>query len=174
MGSLPTSLSRTYRRDQKASGFWSCRMACEILVSWPGMELRLLVPEAQSLNPWTAREVPPEGFRFVFEEIILYSRASLVAQSLKNSPAVQETWVQSQIPWKRKWLLTPVFLPDTSKEWTLSQVFPQRPCQRTWPCVGLWDFRQMNVSSQQSSCRKSQSSHSACGFEQLDVLMDTC
>ena len=36
-------------------------------------------------------------------------------------------------------------------------------------------FFQMNVSSQQPNCRKSLScSHCACGFEQLDVLMDTC
>ena len=41
-------------------------------------------------------------------------RASLVAQSVKNLPAVQETgfdpWV-GKIPWRRKWQPTPVFLP---------------------------------------------------------------
>ena len=40
--------------------------------------------------------------------------ASLVAQSIKNLPAVQETWVQSlgwKIPWRREWEPTPVFLP---------------------------------------------------------------
>ena len=39
---------------------------------------------------------------------------SLVAQSLKNLPAVQMTWVRSvgqKIPWRREWLPTPVFLP---------------------------------------------------------------
>ena len=39
---------------------------------------------------------------------------SLVAQSLKNLPAVQETgfdpWVR-KIPWRREWQPTPVFLP---------------------------------------------------------------
>ena len=33
---------------------------------------------------------------------------------VKNLPAVQETWVQSQfwkIPWRREWKPTPVFLP---------------------------------------------------------------
>ena len=38
---------------------------------------------------------------------------SLVAQSVKNLPAVQETWVQSlvrKIPWRRKWQPTLVFL----------------------------------------------------------------
>ena len=41
-------------------------------------------------------------------------RASRVAQTVKNLPAMQETWVQSwvgKIPGERKWLPTPVFLP---------------------------------------------------------------
>ena len=49
-----------------------------------------------------------------------YSWASLVAQMVKNLPAVQETWVQSwvgKIPWKRAWHPTPVFLPGESP-WT--------------------------------------------------------
>ena len=40
--------------------------------------------------------------------------ASLVAQTLKNLPAMQEIWVQSlgqKDPWSRKWQPTPVFLP---------------------------------------------------------------
>ena len=43
--------------------------------------------------------------------------ASLVAQMVKNLPAVQETrfdpWVR-KIPWRRKWQLTPSFLPGES------------------------------------------------------------
>ena len=42
------------------------------------------------------------------------TQASLVAQMAKNLPAVQETWVLSQvrkIPWRREWQSTPVFLP---------------------------------------------------------------
>ena len=42
--------------------------------------------------------------------------ASLVAQRLKNSPAMQEpqeTWV-GKILWRRKWQPTPVFLPGES------------------------------------------------------------
>ena len=43
--------------------------------------------------------------------------ASLVAQMVKNLPAVQETrfclWV-GKIPWRRKWQPTPVFLPEES------------------------------------------------------------
>ena len=40
--------------------------------------------------------------------------ASLVAQTVKNLPAMQETWVWSpvrKIPWRREWLPTAVFLP---------------------------------------------------------------
>ena len=38
---------------------------------------------------------------------------SLVAQLVKNPPAIRETWIQSlgwEEPWKREWLPTPVFL----------------------------------------------------------------
>ena len=36
--------------------------------------------------------------------------ASLVAQTIRNLPAIQETWV-GKIPWRREWQPTPVFLP---------------------------------------------------------------
>ena len=39
-----------------------------------------------------------------------YSWASLVAQLVKNPPAMQETWVE-KIPWRRERLPTPVFWP---------------------------------------------------------------
>ena len=50
-----------------------------------------------------------------------YSRASLVAQLVKNLPAMWETpqfdsWVR-KIPWRRAWQPTPVFLPGESP-WT--------------------------------------------------------
>ena len=44
----------------------------------------------------------------------------LVAQVIKNLPAVWETWVDpwvGKIPWRRKWQSTPVFLPGESP-WT--------------------------------------------------------
>ena len=44
----------------------------------------------------------------------LYTRASLVAQKVKNLPAMQDTQVPSlgwKIPWRMKWLSAPVFLP---------------------------------------------------------------
>ena len=45
-----------------------------------------------------------------------YSWASLVAQMVKNPPAMWETWV-GKIPWRRAWQPTPVFLPGESP-WT--------------------------------------------------------
>ena len=46
-------------------------------------------------------------------------RVSLVAQTVKNLPAMQETrfdlWV-GKIPWRREWLSTPVFLPGAFRE----------------------------------------------------------
>ena len=41
--------------------------------------------------------------------------ASLMAQMVKNLPAMRETWIQSlgwKIPWRRAWQPTPVFLPE--------------------------------------------------------------
>ena len=38
--------------------FWPHRTACEILVPPPGIEPMSPAVEAQSLNHWTAREVP--------------------------------------------------------------------------------------------------------------------
>jgi len=39
-----------------------------------------------------------------------YAWTSLMAQTVKNSPAVQETWV-GKTPWRRERLTTPVFWP---------------------------------------------------------------
>ena len=41
--------------------------------------------------------------------------ASMVAQMVKNLPAIRETLV-GKIPWKRAWQSTPVFLPGESHE----------------------------------------------------------
>ena len=49
---------------------------------------------------------PGEGIGYPFQ----YSWASLVAQMVKNPPAMRETWVQSlggKIPWRRAWQPTP-------------------------------------------------------------------
>ena len=42
--------------------------------------------------------------------LLQYSQASLVAQLVKNLPAMQEIWV-GKIPWRRERLRTPVFWP---------------------------------------------------------------
>ena len=50
---------------------------------------------------------------FPFSIRYLPSGASLVAQTVKNPPAMQGTWVWSlvgKIPWRREWQPTPVFL----------------------------------------------------------------
>ena len=57
--------------------------------------------------------------------------AFLVAQMVKNPPAVQETQVQpldQKIPWRRKWQSIPVFLPRESP-WTVARQAPL--------CMGL-------------------------------------
>ena len=44
----------------------------------------------------------------------------MLAQLVKNSPAMQETWVQSlgwEGPWRRKRQPTPVLLPRKSHGW---------------------------------------------------------
>ena len=59
---------------------------------------------------------PGEGIGYPLQ----YSQASLVAQLVKNPPAMWETWVWSlgwKIPWKRAWQPIPVFLPGESP-WT--------------------------------------------------------
>ena len=42
--------------------------------------------------------------------------SSLVAQRVKNSPSMWETWV-GKTPWRKAWKPTPVFLPGESP-WT--------------------------------------------------------
>ena len=41
----------------------------------------------------------------------------MVAQMVKSPPAIKKTWVRSlgrEDPWRRKWQLAPVFLPEES------------------------------------------------------------
>ena len=66
---------------------------------------------AQDLIQFLKRS-PGEGIGYPLQ----YSWASLVAQMVKNLPAMQETWV-GKIPWRRAWQPTPVFLPRESP-WT--------------------------------------------------------
>ena len=51
------------------------------------------------------------------------NRASLVAQTVKNLPVMQETWVQSldwEYPWEEGWQPTRVFLPGESPQRSLA------------------------------------------------------
>ena len=68
--------------------------------------------EDLGLIPGSGRS-PGEGIGYPLQ----YSWASLVAQMIKNQPAMQETWVDpwvAKIPWRRAWKPTPVFLPGES------------------------------------------------------------
>ena len=59
----------------------------------------------------------PRSGKFTGEGIVYplqYSGASLVAQLVKNPPAMRETWFNpwvGKIPWRRERLYTPVFWP---------------------------------------------------------------
>ena len=58
-------------------------------------------------------------------------RASLVAQMVKNLPAMQETWV-GKIPWRREWQSNPVFLPgEFHGQRSLAGYSPGVPKNRT-------------------------------------------
>ena len=52
----------------------------------------------------------------MYQDFLMY-RVSLVAQTVKNLPAIQETgfnpWIE-KISWRRKWQPTPVFLLEKS------------------------------------------------------------
>ena len=91
---------------------------------------------------------PGEGIGYPFQ----YSWASLVAQMVKNPPAMWETWVRSlvgKILWRRSWQPTPVFLPGESP--------------RTEEPGGLWSIgsrRVRHVSNQaQHSMRYTRTCH---------------
>ena len=65
-----------------------------------------------------------------------YSWAFLVAQMVKNPLARQETWFDPwivKIPWKREWLLTPVFFPGKFHG------------QRSLAGYSLWDHKELDV-----------------------------
>ena len=58
---------------------------------------------------------------------------------VKNLPAMQETWVQSlgwKIPWRRKWLPIPVFLPGKSHR------------QRNLGGYSPWDHKELDTTEQ--------------------------
>ena len=52
--------------------FWPHRVACGILVPRPGIELVPPAGEVQSLNHWTAREVPWVPIKYIFFRIVFF------------------------------------------------------------------------------------------------------
>ena len=64
---------------------------------------------------------------------LILSRASLVAQMVKNLPAVREIWVQSlgqEDPWRREWQPTQVLLPGESHGQRSQAGFSPWDCKR--------------------------------------------
>ena len=57
--------------------------------------------------------------------------ASLVAQTVKNLPAMQETWV-GKIQWRNEWQPTPVFLPGEFHG------------QRSLACYSPWGYKELD------------------------------
>ena len=80
--------------------------------------------------------------------IILW--ASLVAQTIKNLPAVQETgfdpWVGKTL-WRRAWQPTPVFLPEESQGWkspsgcrAVHRIAQSRTRLKQLSSSSIWDY----------------------------------
>ena len=79
---------------------------------------------------------PREGICYPLQ----YSWASLVAQLIKNQPAMQETWVWSwvrKIPWRKERLPTPGFWPEE-----LHGLYSPCSCKESDPTerLSLWYF----------------------------------
>ena len=85
--------------------------------------------KASACNAGNSGSIPGSG-RSSGEEIgypLQYSWASLVAQTIKNPPAMREAWVLSlgwEDPWRRAWQPAPVSLPGESP-WTEEPGEPQ-------------------------------------------------
>ena len=81
----------------------------------------------------------PTKYCFFIDSLL----ASLVAQMVKNLPAVQETQVrllEQKDPWRREWQPTPVFLPGEFQE--QRSLVGYNPWGRREPdtaeCLSLW------------------------------------
>ena len=69
------------------------------------------VGKESACNAGDPGSTPGEGIGYPLQ----YSWASLMAQLVKNPPAMWETWVQSlsqEDPWRRESLPTPIFWPE--------------------------------------------------------------
>ena len=83
-----------------------------------------------------------------FSEVYHRYRASLVAHTIKNLPAMEEPWV-GKILWRRKWQPPPVFLPGKSHG------------QRSLAGYSPWSFKE---------CNMPEHTHNSCsqGMQNLD------
>ena len=80
-------------------------------------------PGVAAGDPSSGRDQCPSLFsEYLSLRSLCLGRASLIAQLVKNLPAMQETLVSScvgKIHWRREWLPTPVFWPGAYKTpWT--------------------------------------------------------
>ena len=85
------------------------------------LKLNIQKTKIIAFGPIPSWQIDGETVETVSDFIFLGSKitvwASLVAQIVKNLPAMQVTWVRSlgwKIPWRREWQSTPVFLPGKS------------------------------------------------------------
>ena len=106
--------SRGYWRVLKAKVAQSCLILCDSVDCFPP-KYRMCVCAKWLRSCLTLCPPAPGSMELLGHEY--WSGwpfpASLVAQRVKNPPAMQETWVQSlgqEDPWRRAWQLTPVFL----------------------------------------------------------------
>ena len=114
--------------------FWLCHMACEILVSRPGIEPTHPRLEGRSLNHWTAREAPMPRFLKKLQDSLEKAMAPRSSTPAWKIPWTEESgrlqsmgslrvghyWATSLslftfMHWRRKWQPTPVFLPGESQ-----------------------------------------------------------
>ena len=91
------------------------------LISWQWIQSsRTRVPTCGTQGKWTSTEPGWSSLGSKAEDNLAsycLHQASLVAQTVKNPPAVWETWVRSlgwKDPLRRAWQPTPVFLPGDS------------------------------------------------------------
>ena len=83
---------------------------------------------------WTHTPRERDGF----PASMYMDRAFLVAQTVKNLPAIQETWIYPsvrKIPWRREWQSTPVFLPGEASG------------QKSLVGYSLWNCKELDTTS---------------------------
>ena len=86
-----------------------------------------------------------------------YQTTSMVAQLVKNMPAMWETWVQSldwKITWRREWPPTPIFWPGEFHGLYIP-----------WGCKELDTTEQLSLSLSSRKSQRSERLH--CGSEDL-------